>query len=255
MIVRRAMLASVLLGAAAPAPVLPPAALPASRMDTPWWRARHEAKLADKAARPIDMIWLGDSITQNFETAGPEQWRAFLPVWQRYYAPRNALNLGFKGDATNHLLWRLRHGEVDGISPKVAIILIGANNMGRLHYSAPDSIRGIEEVVTEVRRRLPHTAILLLSVLPSIRNAYVDQTTAQTNQALAAAYGSGRVPGVTWLDVTRLFLHDGRVDRTRFLDDQLRPPDPPLHPTAQTQALLAATIEPTLAALMGDKPR
>ena len=226
------------------------AATPISRLDTAWWRARHVEKLAELKRGPVDLIWLGDSITQDWELDGPQDWRNFAPVWQRFYGDRHAVNLGFKGDNTSHLLWRMQNGEIDGIRPKLAIVLIGANNLGRVHYNAEQTVAGIDTVVADLRQRLPATKILLLSVLPSIRSKYVSRTTIEINHALA------EMPAdkfVTYMDVTNLFMRNGEVDRTQFLDDQLTPPDPPLHPTAQAQSRLAEAIEPTVAALMGDR--
>ena len=226
------------------------AAAPISRMETGWWRARHMEKLEEARTRRIDLVWLGDSITQDWELAGPEPWRNFVPGWQRFYGSRNALNLGFKGDTTSHLLWRMQNGELDGLHPKVAIILIGANNMGRVHLTAPQTVGGIEAVIAEAQKRLPGTKIVLVSVLPSVRSKYVSRTTEQINRALAVRYAGNAEPGVTWIDVTPLFMRSGEVDRTQFLDDQLTPPDPPLHPTAQAQGRIAEALEPTVAALM-----
>ena len=253
MLARRAVLlapAAVLLAAAGPSPL---AARPISRMETGWWRARHEEKLAEIRGREVDLVWLGDSITQNWEQDGPEAWRDFAPAWRRFYGHRHALNLGFKGDTTSHLLWRMENGELDGLRPKAVVILIGANNMGRVHWSASQTAAGIEAVVAQARTRLPGAKILLLSVLPSVRSKYVTVTTEAINRALAGRYGHGAEPGVTYMDVTRLFMTDGTVDRSQFLDDRLTPPDPPLHPTAQAQAHLAQAIEPTLAAMLGDQ--
>ena len=226
------------------------AATPISRLDTAWWRARHIDKLAELKRGPVDLIWLGDSITQDWELDGPQDWRNFAPVWQRFYGDRHAVNLGFKGDNTSHLLWRMQNGEIDGIRPKLAIVLIGANNMGRVHYNSEQTVAGIETVVADLRQRLPATKILLLSVLPSIRSKYVNRTTVEINHALAEMPADGLV---TYRDVTNLFMRNGEVDRTQFLDDQLTPPDPPLHPTAQAQSRLAEAIEPTVATLMGDR--
>ena len=230
-------------------------ATPTSRMETGWWRTRHEAKLAEMRGRRVDLVWLGDSITQDWEMAGPEDWRNFAPVWQRFYGDRNALNLGFKGDTTSHLLWRMQNGELEGLHPKLAVVLIGANNLGRVHWNAPQSVAGIEAVVDEARRRMPGTKVILLGVLPSVRSKYVDRTTEMINRGLAAEYGGGAVPGVSFVDVGHLFLRDGQVDRTQFLDDHLVPPDPPLHPTAQAQARIAEVIEPMVAAVMGDRAK
>jgi lysophospholipase L1-like esterase len=223
-------------------------------MDLPWWRARFEAKQQALHATPPDLLWLGDSITQDFELHGPEPWRDFAPVWAHFYAGRHAINLGFKGDATCHLLWRIEHGELDGIHPRAAIILIGTNNFGKLHWAAGPTLAGIEAIIGELHRRLPDTKILLLGVLPSIRNAWVDANTAALNQALATRYGTP-AQGVTYRDLSALFMHDGQIDPAAFLDPKLTPPDPPLHPTAQSQQRMATAIEPVVSQMLGDQPR
>lgn len=245
---RLACLALALMSAAAP---LPPAALPFSRMDLPWWRARFAEKQAELHAGRVDLIWLGDSITQDFEKTGPEPWRNFKPVWDRFYAPRYAVNLGFKGDATAHLLWRIEHGETDGIHPRLAIVLIGANNFGHLHWPAAPTLIGIETIVDTLRARLPETKILLLSVLPSIRSAWVDANTVELNRALTARYG-GTKGDVRFQDLTPLFhrLPDGGLDPDDFLDRHLSPPDPPLHPSAYMQERIAEAIEPNVSRMM-----
>ena len=248
MIQRRALLAAPLLIAAAPKPPL--AAVPISRLQVGWWKARHEAKLAELRARKPDLVFLGDSITQNWEHAGPQPWRNFAPTWQRLYGARNPANLGFSGDATSHLLWRIMNGELDTIAPKAAVILIGANNLGRLHWAPEDSITGISAVVAETRRRLPHTRLLLLGVLPSIRSDSATAATLTINAGLAKRYGGNSTPNVTYLDVGHVFMKGGQVDPTQFYDPLLTPPEPPLHPTAAAQERMALAWEPTLAALL-----
>lgn len=242
------------LGAALAAPMvlaagrLPLAATPIARLDTGWWRQRHEAKLAElRAARP-ELIWLGDSITQNFELDGPQPWAKFHAVWTRLYAPFRAVNLGFKGDATSHLLWRMQNGELGGIAPRAAVILIGANNMGLLRWSAGDTLTGIEMVISTLRQKLPATKPLLVSVLPSQRNAWVDDTTQAINQGLAQRFGHGG--DVAFHDATAVFRPGGALDRTLFYDGQLTPPEPLLHPTADGMAKLCAAIAPSLAPLL-----
>jgi lysophospholipase L1-like esterase len=227
------------------------AAVPISRTDLPWWRKRHEAKLEELRRDKPELVFYGDSITQNWEKHGPPPWMDFVPVWNHFYGDRNAVDLGFIGDTTASLLWRIENGEAGGISPKVAVILIGANNLGRVHWSAEDTVAGIDAILAALHQRLPHTKILLLSVLPSARSEWATATTAEINRMLAAKFRHAN--GVTFIDVSAVFMKNGRLNRDLFYDPKLDPPEPPLHPTAEGQARLAAAIEPTLASLLGDR--
>ena len=228
------------------------ACTPISRMDLSWWRDRHERKLKELVNAKPELIFLGDSITQDWELSGPPEWRDFVPVWQRYYADRHAINLGFKGDTTASLLWRIRNGEIAHIAPKVAVILIGANNLGRVHWSAEDTVAGIGAIIDELHHRLPTTKILLLGILPSGRTTWVTETTAEINKALESRYKNDR--SVSYLDLTNIFMRSGKLNRDMFLDPMLTPPDPPLHPSAEGQARMARAIEPLLASMLGDRP-
>jgi lysophospholipase L1-like esterase len=252
-VLRLCLAASLLLLCAAQAPrshtVL--AATPLSRMDLTWWRERFEAKQKELQSRRVDLVFYGDSITQDWEDSGPPEWRDFAPIWQRFYGDRHAINLGFVGDATSHLLWRIENGEASGIAPKVAVILIGANNLGRLHWSADDTIAGIDAIVEQLRHRLPNTRLLLLGILPSERSAWATATTLAVNKALAVQFDHGG--DVTFLDLSAVFIKNGRLDRDLFLDPKFNPPGAPLHPTAQAQETMAEAMEPMLAALLGDK--
>jgi lysophospholipase L1-like esterase len=89
-------------------------------------------------------------------------------------------------------------------------------------------------------------------VLPSERSAWISETTAQVNSGLAARYKND--PVVAFLDLTALFMRNGKLNRDLFLDARLTPPDPLLHPSAQGQALMAKAMEPMLATLLGDRP-
>jgi lysophospholipase L1-like esterase len=228
------------------------AATPISRMDLSWWRARHEAKRQEIARTKPDLIFLGDSIFQNWEKSGPPEWLDFAAAWKRFYGDRNALDLGFIGDTTASLLWRIRNGEVDRIAPKAAIVLIGANNLGKVHWSAEDTVTGIETIIDELHRRLPTTKILLLAMLPSDRSAWITETTAQVNRLLAVKYQES--PSVAYLDLSALFMRGGALNRDLYYDPKLTPPEPPLHPTAQGMAMIAKAMEPLLATMLNDRP-
>jgi len=240
---------------AAGAEAAPPSAGPIGRLDDLKWKARHEAKLLEASSRRVHLVLLGDSITANYELKGPGRLRDYSGVWQRYYADRDALNLGFSGDGTRDLLWRIMHGEIDSIAPKVVVILIGANDIGWLQLTAADTVAGIDAVVAELHLRLPATKILLVGLLPSDRGTWVRQATAEINSSLAAHYGSGQVHYVTYRDVSPAFLKNGVLDTSLFSDPQQIPSEPALHPSPEGQERMAAALEPTLSELLADARR
>jgi lysophospholipase L1-like esterase len=134
----------------------------ARRKDYPWmplarWTQMHEGMLKRAKEGNIDLLFVGDSITEGW---------ANNAVWQKNYAPLNAANIGIGGDTTENVLWRLENGEVEGISPKVAVLLIGTNNFG-LEGHTPDAVvKGVTAVVQTLRKKLPSTRILLLAIFP-----------------------------------------------------------------------------------------
>ena len=225
---------------------------PVSRLDTSWWRQRFQRKQVELHREPPRLLWLGDSITQDWESDGPQPWRRFAVIWRRFYGDRYAVNLGFKGDSTCHLLWRLEHGELDGIDPKAAILLIGANNFGRIHTDADQTYQGIVAIARLLHQRLPKMQLLLIGVLPSIRSSWVSISTRQLNRRLALL-PAHEGAWLRYVDVSAVFLDHGVVDPDQFLDPLLSPPDPPLHPTAYAQEALAMKIEPMVASMMNDR--
>jgi len=219
------------------------ATAPIGRTDLAWWQARFTQTLAEAKADPdAKIVWLGDSITEFWQLQLGPAYENILPVWQKYYAPYNALDFGFRGDTTASLIWRLDHGQVAGLHPDLAIILIGANNLGRVHWGASMTIPGIEAVVTNAETRLPETHILLLGVLPSIRSAWVDKQTKAINAALAANYAGNKT--VTYVDVSPVLTTGGKTDAALYIDPKLNPPEPALHPDAEGMARIAAFIAP-----------
>src|SRR5262249_51645485 len=130
---------------------------PVSHAEKADWMARYQAMTARAKHGHVDLLYVGDSIVQLYETQGKD-------TWDRYYAPRHALNLGISGDRTEHVLWRLDHGNLDGISPTLAIVMIGQNNGG--HNTAEEIGAGVTAVVQKIRAKLPTTKILLLAIFP-----------------------------------------------------------------------------------------
>ena len=205
-----------------------------------WWMPRHEEKLAEIARRKAtgtrtDLVFVGDSITHNWEKENKGLWDAF---WGGY----GALNLGYGGDRTESVLWRLQHGEIDGIDPKVVVLMIGTNNNGMRH-DAPDTIvAGIRRDVAEIRTRLPRAKVLLLAVFP--RGATPDDPLRVVNDrvnALLPALADGR--DVIFLDLNRAFLApDGTLSKAVMPDL--------LHPNADGYRIWQRALQPTVDRLL-----
>lgn len=235
-----------------------PATTPADRLSEGWWAQKHQAVLAQiRANSDVGLILVGDSITQNYEKSDPPD-QDFQPTWQRYYAPRRALNLGYSGDTTENVLWRLDHGEVDGIHPAAAVVLIGTNNTGWRGETAEQTKPGIDAVVEKLEAKLPHTHILLLGILPSGVADKVVAENQEINRYLAQKYGpvSG-LPGsrVTYLDIGSIFFKDGKLNTAIYYDPRLPQHGKPLHPDTTGQLLMAQAIEPTLTHILNDSAR
>ena len=236
---------ALLLAAAGP----PPSATPAARLDDPAWRARFAAKQVELRQKRPEVVFLGDSIFQNWEKQGGPAWDDYRPGWERYFDRFDAVDLGFTGDTTANLLWRVENGELDAIHPKVAVVLIGINDFCGAGWSAGDTLAGIDAVLAAMRRRAPGTKILLLGLLPNGWCEAARSGAASVDRALAARHWAGS--GVTYRDLSELLAPHGVLDRSRFADPLFAVPGPPLHPTAQTQVRLAAAIAPAIAALLG----
>lgn len=211
-----------------------PAAVPADRLSELWWADRHQSIVEKVRARPdVQLLLVGGSIINNFDKANPPD-EDFQQVWKEFYEPRRALNLGFAGDTVPHVLWRLRNGEVDGLRPRVAVVVLGTDDALPPGYTELQAEVAMDAVVDELERRLPETRILLLAIPPGdVSPARTDRDQA-INRYLAACYGEH--PRVTYLDARSAFHRQ----------DTLR---------AAGQRVLAEAIEPTLAKLLGEPPR
>lgn len=219
-----------------------------------WWAERHNAVLQRIAGEhDAELLLIGDSITNNYDKSQPPD-EDFQPTWRQFYAPRKALNLGFSSDTTSHVLWRLEHGEVKGLRPKAVVLLIGTNNTGWKAQSAEETQAGIDAVVADLENRLPESRILLLGLLPSAVSEDKTVRDRAVNNYLARAYEAN--PRVSYLDIGSVLTRlDGQVDANLFYDPRLPKPGKPLHPNTVGQRRMAEAIEPTLAKLMGEKPR
>ena len=195
----------------------------------------HESFLKRAKEGKIDLLFLGDSITQGW---GDNE------VWRRFYAPRDAANFGIGGDRTEHVLWRLEHDEVEGIRPEVVVLMIGTNNSGS--NTAEAIANGVTAIVKMLREKLPETKILLLGVFPrGERPGSIRDKLAAVN-AQIAKLDDGKA--VKYLDISKSFLQDdGTIARDVMPDF--------LHLSPKGYRIWADAMEPTLQAMLeGDKP-
>ncbi len=200
-----------------------------------WQRDRHQTlNRIVKTFGRCDIAFIGDSITQGWETDG----RA---IWREHYGKRRAINLGVGGDRTEHVLWRLDNGNLDGLAPKVTVVLIGTNNFGHSTAETHQVLAGIKAVVRKVREKSPTTTILLLGIFP--RGPSFNRTRGrilQVNQALAHLH-NGR--DIHVLDIGHVFVDEnGSIDKAVMHDH--------LHLTAEGYRRWAEAIEPVLATLL-----
>jgi len=183
------------------------------------------------------VIFIGDSITQGWEGSGKE-------VWAKYYARRHALNLGIGSDHTKHVLWRLDHGNLDGLHPKVAVLLIGVNNAPDETNSPKMILEGVTAVVSKLREKLPKTKVLLLGVFP-FREDFNPQRAKvlQVNQALRKL-DDGK--WIHFLDFGHRFIQSGGTISKTMMPDFV-------HLTPAGYRIWAEEMEPTLAKLLGER--
>ena len=211
-----------------------PSTYPMQRYAEKWWKERWAAKNKEAnsaAAKEAGIVFLGDSITQAWEGPGKE-------VWEKNFAPMGALNWGFSGDRTEHLIWRLQNGNVQRINPKVAVILIGTNNTGHEQRPAEQTAEGIRTIVDDLAWKWPDTKVVLMSVFP--RGATAQDPLRKLNAEIndkAKTLADGK--RVHYLDINDKFLDEkGNLNKDVFPDL--------LHPAASGYETWAEALMPKL---------
>lgn len=204
-----------------------------------FWNKRHQSMNDRVKMGNVDLLLIGDSITHGWENAGKD-------IWNKHYEPRHAVNLGIGGDQTQHVLWRLEHGNVDGIKPKLAVIMIGTNNSGRKDPSKPEEIaEGITAIVKKLNEKLPETKVLILAIFP--RGADKNDPKRLNNQKaneIVAKLDNGKT--VRYLDIGPKFTNaDGTLSKEIMPDL--------LHLSPKGYTIWAESIEPTVKEMMGEK--
>ncbi|MEC7725322.1 MAG: GDSL-type esterase/lipase family protein [Planctomycetota bacterium] len=213
-----------------------PAITPQPRAEE-WWVKRHAEKVAEMGKGGIDLLMVGDSITQNFESVGAE-------VWKEHFEPRKAINLGFGGDRTNHVLWRLDNLPKLKTAPKAAVVLIGTNNICWGSDTPRQAAVGVQAVARKLHATYPETKIMVLGVFPRRRDkdhAHRKEID-ELNSYLPALLRD--VDNATFKDIGSAFLDDkGRLSKEMMPDTT--------HPSARGHEIWAEAIAPELDKMLG----
>jgi lysophospholipase L1-like esterase/type 1 glutamine amidotransferase len=226
------------LGAAEPAkPHAEGAATPAPRDEG--WQQRNNAQLKALESSNPEVVFLGDSITEGWAGAGKK-------VWQERWGSK-ALNLGIGGDQTQHVLWRLRNGVLEGLKkksppPKVVVLMIGTNNLGS-GQEPVETAAGVRRIVMDLRESLPNTKVLLLGVFPrEAKPGDLRKKVEETNVLLAGM----NEPGVRYLDLRSAYVGSDGTIPAEVMPDQL-------HLSEKGYQLWAAAMGPVLAEMLNGK--
>lgn len=211
---------------------------PADRMSEQWWKDRHNNAVEVTKAGNVDIVFLGDSITQGWESTGKA-------TWDRLYASKRVGNFGFSGDRTEHVLWRLDNGEIIGLHPRLIVIMIGTNNVGHGSSTPAQTIDGTRAILARLRKDIPKAKILLLGIFPRgeepndpMRQKVVEAT--EGYKALA----DGK--NVVFLDISRAFTYaDGRL-KTLLMPDRL-------HLSPGGYDIWAQAMDPTIQRMLAGK--
>ena len=223
--------------------------------------ARHNEKVNAIKESDYDLVLIGDSITHTLHNFGGKYDPMTKRVWDKYYAPHRAINLGYSGYRTEQILWHLQNGELDfKTSPKAFMILIGTNNLDERHFKivhTPEQVfAGTKAIVDLIRQRHSTSKILLMRIFPRGGDNEISVSPPHFNSSaktIASARRAGELTQqladdkhVFWLDVGHIFLRtDGSINTDNMWDL--------LHPSPAGAEAWAREVEPILAKWIGDK--
>jgi beta-glucosidase len=227
--------------AAAPAATVDASAALPKRANARFYEL-HASFLKRAKEGPVGVLFLGDSITEG--------WTKAPAVWQEHFGQYQPANFGIGGDQTQHVIWRIEDGELDGIKPKVVVLMIGTNNSGS--HTGAQIAAADEKIVGLIRAKLPEAKVLLLAIFPrgprakNKEGVFTDdgvKRMAVIHEANARLARLDDGKAVRFLDINRVFLGpDGKIPDT-IMPDQL-------HPNAEGYRLWAEAMQPLLDELM-----
>ena len=210
---------------------------PQPRGDDGW--KRRQASFNEKVkevGQKSQLIFIGDSITQGWEGEGKE-------IWADQYAKYDAINLGIGGDRTQHVLYRLDNGNLEGLSPKAAVVMIGTNNSNGEDNTAEQIAEGVRAIVQKLRTKLPNTKILLIPIFPRSENPSPQRGKILLTNQIIQKLADGQ--NVLWVDFGHKFIDEnGRIPRDIMPDY--------LHLSKKGYQIWADSIKAPLAKILGD---
>ncbi len=219
------------------------ASQPVPRTD-PNSRLAHEQLVQKAKQGEIDVYFAGDSITRRWGTSDP-QYRPFLENWKTNFFGWNAANFGWGADRIENILWRLQNGELEGVNPKVIVLLAGINNVGTRPGDAEmvaDIQRGFEAIVQVCQEKAPNATIIITAIFPRNDTLAVIPTIRQINRNLA---GLADGKQVRYLDINdQLADQDGRLFPGMMNADRL-------HPAVKAYQVWADALKPIFTELLG----
>lgn len=235
-----AAFAALVSGLAFADPVRSLNAEPQSKDPNNWWQKRFAEKQELVKKGGSEVVFIGDSITHGLESSA---------VWKDIFAkpPYNALNLGFGGDRTEHVLWRIEHGELDGYKAKVIVLMIGTNNTGhrpREEETPVDTIVGINEILHNIRKRQPQAKIVLHPILPRGEKP-TDEKRVRNEIVNAAIRQLADEQNVFWCDFNAFLLESNGTLSKEIMPDFL-------HPSGKGQKIWAKALQPLINRLLAN---
>ena len=153
----------------------------------------HEQLLEKTRRGKIDVYFVGDSITRRW---GATDYPDFLANWKENFHGWNAANFGWGADLTQNILWRLENGELDGVNPKIIVILAGTNNVGREpgdEAKVAEITKGIKSIVDLCRKKAPRATVVLTAIFPRNDGAGVIPTISDINAQIAKLADGKRI--------------------------------------------------------------
>jgi lysophospholipase L1-like esterase len=206
----------------------------------------HEQLLAKAKQGRIDVYFEGDSITRRW---GATDYPQLLENWNHNFFGWNAADFGWGADRVENILWRLENSELDGINPKVIVLLAGTNNVGNIvPPSGADSVvanvtKGLWEVVRTMQAKAPDAVIILTGVFPRNDNMSVMPEIDKINANLAHLTDGRKI--------RYLNINDRLADGDGKLRDGMMNANDKLHPTLQGYQIWADALKPLLTELLG----